>query len=319
MRKTLLALFSLAAAPAASDPVLSLPVDCDLGESCYIQQYTDRDLDAGFRDYTCGPLAYDGHKGTDFALATLAQMQAGVDVLAAAPGLVTGRRDGMADQIYRGDADTAVKGRECGNGVVLRHDDGWETQYCHLKLGSVRVGVGERVERGAVLGQIGLSGKTQFPHLHMSVRHNGMVVDPFDTADQALCGEGDGTLWQEPPAYTPGAVIDAGFAPNMPDYATIQAGTAARPNMPAESEALVLFGFLFGGQQGDEIDISIDGPNGPFASNRTTLDRDQARFFRAFGKRLRADAWPTGRYTGTVRLLRDGNELDSFTTTVDLR
>ncbi|MEY8842423.1 M23 family metallopeptidase, partial [Cribrihabitans sp. XS_ASV171] len=190
MRKALMTLLTLAAFPAASDPVLTLPVDCVLGETCHIQQYTDRDLEEGFRDYTCGPLAYDGHKGTDFSLATLAQMEAGVNVLAAAPGLVTGRRDGMADLHFSGDAEKSIEGRECGNGVVLRHEDGWETQYCHMKNGSVRVLVGDRVERGAVLGQIGLSGKTQFPHLHMSVRRDGMVVDPFDTADQALCGQG---------------------------------------------------------------------------------------------------------------------------------
>ncbi|MEY8842330.1 M23 family peptidase, partial [Cribrihabitans sp. XS_ASV171] len=81
----------------------------------------------------------------------------------------------------------------------------------------------------------------------------------------------------------------------------------------------VLFGFLFGGRQGDEIEIAIDGPEGPFAHHKTRLDRNQARFFRAFGKRLNAASWPEGTYTGTIRLIRDGEEIDRLATTVDLR
>ena len=39
--------------------------------------------------------------------------------------------------------------------------------------------VGDNVQVGDVLGKIGLSGRTQFPHVHVSVRHNGTCIDPF--------------------------------------------------------------------------------------------------------------------------------------------
>ncbi|MGB0797354.1 MAG: hypothetical protein ACPGR4_09415 [Paracoccaceae bacterium] len=65
---------------------LSFPVDCALDRSCYIQQYVDHDTTAGASDFTCSGLSYDGHKGTDFALITLRQMEDGVNVLSAAQG-----------------------------------------------------------------------------------------------------------------------------------------------------------------------------------------------------------------------------------------
>ena len=82
-------------------------------------------------------------------------------------------RDGVADFApFR-------RGQDCGNGVLVDHGDGWETQYCHMKQGSVRVTSGDAVGAGAVLGQIGQSGMAAFPHLHLSVRHNADKIDPF--------------------------------------------------------------------------------------------------------------------------------------------
>ena len=69
---------------AANPPRLGLPVSCSLGETCFIQQFVDHAPGPTARDYTCGALSYDGHKGTDFGLPNLRHMAAGVDVLAAA-------------------------------------------------------------------------------------------------------------------------------------------------------------------------------------------------------------------------------------------
>ena len=68
---------------AANPPRLGLPVSCSLGDTCFIQQFVDHAAGPDARDYTCGALSYDGHKGTDFGLPNLRQMAAGVDVLAA--------------------------------------------------------------------------------------------------------------------------------------------------------------------------------------------------------------------------------------------
>jgi hypothetical protein len=76
---------------------LSWPVDCTLGDTCFIQNYVDRDPGPDDTDFTCGPLTYDGHDGTDIALNSDAAMTAGVPVLAAAAGTVRGIRDSMPD------------------------------------------------------------------------------------------------------------------------------------------------------------------------------------------------------------------------------
>lgn len=195
----LLIAISLAVPAAASDFRLQFPLDCTLGQDCHIQQFVDHDPGPGAADFTCGTLSYEGHKGTDIALPYLADMRSGAAVLAAADGVVLGTRNTMPDQ-YATDANAdGIDGRECGNGVVLRHGGGWETQYCHMKRGSVRVQSGMKVRAYDVLGEVGLSGKTQFPHLHLSVRKDGAVVDPFALDSLGTCGGPSGqTLWADP-------------------------------------------------------------------------------------------------------------------------
>jgi len=315
-RATLLAL-SLTLAPpvVASDFLLDQPVDCALGQTCFIQNFVDRDPSPAVRDYQCGGLSYDGHKGTDFRLATLADMAQGVNVLAAAPGVVRGMRDGVPDV----GPTAATEGKECGNGVVLRHEDGWETQYCHMKSGSILVQSGQRVTAGTILGQIGLSGKTEFPHLHLSLRQNGEVVDPFDLSTATSCGENGRSLWQDPFTYHAGGLLGGGFNAAVPDYSDIKAGTADQSPLDAYAPALVFWAHAFGGQEGDTLTLTVDGPKGRLVDHRTTLSKDQAEFFRAAGKRLPTTGWPPGAYTGTATLIRNGTEISQLTSAMTIQ
>src|SRR6185436_18027159 len=122
---------------------LALPLACEFGKTCFIQQYFDHDPSPGALDYRCGPMSYDGHDGVDLRVPTLAAQRTGVPVLAAAEGVVRGVRDGMPDVSIRAAGIESVRGRECGNGVVLLHAGGWETQYCHMAKDSLRVKNGE--------------------------------------------------------------------------------------------------------------------------------------------------------------------------------
>lgn len=56
-----------------------------------------------------------------------------------------------------------------GNHVILDLGGGRYCLYAHLKTGSVRVHVGERVRRGQVLGRVGNTGNSTAPHLHFHV------------------------------------------------------------------------------------------------------------------------------------------------------
>jgi murein DD-endopeptidase MepM/ murein hydrolase activator NlpD len=171
---------------AAEGPKLSVPIACEVGRTCEVQHYVDRDPGPGARDYRCGGRTYEKHSGVDIRVPDMAAQRRGVDVLSAAPGRVARLRDGVADISVRAPDAPSVKGTECGNGVVIDHGEGWETQYCHMAQGSVRVKPGDQVQAGTPIGKVGLSGDTEYPHVHMTVRHAGQVVDPFSPTGPAL-------------------------------------------------------------------------------------------------------------------------------------
>jgi murein DD-endopeptidase MepM/ murein hydrolase activator NlpD len=64
-----------------------------------------------------------------------------------------------------------------GNYVVLDHPGGYQTVYGHLSV--IGVTMNERVNAGAVLGEVGHTGRATGPHLHFEVRRKGRVTDPF--------------------------------------------------------------------------------------------------------------------------------------------
>lgn len=310
MIRPILTVLTLAPAGMAGAFELALPLDCRLGETCHIQNYVDRDADAGWQDFGCGALSYDGHDGTDFALPTRAAMEAGVNVLAPAAGTVRGVRDGMPDVSRDDPAAPPLEGRDCGNGVAMDHGDGWETQLCHMMQGSIAVKAGDRVEAGTVLGRVGLSGNTVFPHVHIAVRKDGKKLDPFDPAGTATCGAPPAQdLWAGDIAYDGFGFLDAGFADAVPDYAAIRNGIPPRLVFPADAPALVVWAYFFGARQGDALTLSIDGPEGQVIRQEITLERTQAQAFRATGRKARGP-WPVGIYKGEAVLVRDGAEVE---------
>lgn len=56
-----------------------------------------------------------------------------------------------------------------GNRVVQHLGGDRYAVYAHMQPGSVRVGVGQRVERGQVVGLVGNTGISSGPHLHFHV------------------------------------------------------------------------------------------------------------------------------------------------------
>ena len=291
-----------AAAAAEPDIRLDLPVDCEMGRVCVVQNYVDQDAGPAARDYTCGPLAYDGHKGTDIRVPSLVEMREGVAVLAAADGRVKGARDGMADVSLRDIDPAQIKGREAGNGVVLAHPGGWETQYSHLLKGSVTVRPGDQVTRGQVLGLIGLSGRTEFPHVEFSLRRNGESVDPFTGLGPGSgCGRAGRSLWSEAAArqlaYRPGGLLLAGFAARKPTLDGALKGEFRHESLTAAAPALVFWAVSWGLRGGDREVLVVTRPDGSeLLRSETEVPKDKAQWFRFGGKRRPPEGWATGRY-----------------------
>jgi murein DD-endopeptidase MepM/ murein hydrolase activator NlpD len=90
-----------------------------------------------------------GYNGVDLAAPT------GTPVIASAAGTVIISKIGGWNGGY-------------GNYIVIAHPNGTQTLYAHLSRNVVSVG--ERVEKGAHIGNIGNTGKSTGPHLHFEIR-----------------------------------------------------------------------------------------------------------------------------------------------------
>ncbi|MFF3495957.1 murein hydrolase activator EnvC family protein [Streptomyces sp. NPDC002795] len=122
----------------------------------WVKPVSPATLSAGFG--SGGRLWSHTHTGQDFAVPT------GTRVRAVGAGTVvfTGCGDGF------------------GNQVVVRHADGYYTQYAHLSR--IGVKVGSRLDAGGTLGLSGATGNVSGPHLHFEVRVTpqfGSGIDPL--------------------------------------------------------------------------------------------------------------------------------------------
>jgi murein DD-endopeptidase MepM/ murein hydrolase activator NlpD len=92
----------------------------------------------------------------------------GAPVHAAADGIVTLQKENM---VLTGDT------------IVLNHGYGLQTTYIHMS--KILVTDGERVKQGDVIGEIGMTGRANGPHLHFGVTWFETRLDP-ETILEAL-------------------------------------------------------------------------------------------------------------------------------------
>jgi murein DD-endopeptidase MepM/ murein hydrolase activator NlpD len=173
------------------------------------------DFDGNGVASNCAFPGYQGHQGTDISV-TKEQMDEGVDVYAAADGVVLWVFDGKYDNCPGTDPDCLAppddwfeagqsngyrvctsSGNYCGGGdccctwcfdggnvAVVRHygiDGLFATRYDHFKTNSILVKPGEAVIQGQKIGEVGSAGNSTGPHLHFEVWGNGfyMLADPW--------------------------------------------------------------------------------------------------------------------------------------------
>ncbi|WP_085904781.1 M23 family metallopeptidase [Kiloniella majae] len=308
---TLIGLFAISSGFAeGSSPHFISPVNCSVPSECTIQNYVDARPGTGHRDYTCGTLSYERHKGTDFRVLSYDLYLKGVPVLAAADGIVLRKRNNADEGDYILKGNEAVKQREIGNGVIIEHTNGWETTYAHLKKGSVTVSPGDRVNAGDVIGIIGLSGKTEFPHLHFQVTHNQELRDPFTGKKPSGCGEiTKDALWdkslQKDFGYKGTGIIDTGFAAEIPKHKLLAfRSEQKRISVQRDPKILLYWAELWGVKIADRLTISYENPLGEITKDQKALKKNQASYFKYIGKKRPKDGWIPGVYTGHITLER---------------
>ncbi len=77
---------------------------------------------------------------------------------------------------------------DCGYWVKINHGNGIYTRYMHMKKGSIKVKVGDKVTKGQIIGFMGATGNVTGRHLHFDICINGTYVDPvpYVTGEKSL-------------------------------------------------------------------------------------------------------------------------------------
>jgi len=94
------------------------------------------------------------HKGLDIA------NERGTSIVASGSGVVT----------YSG------YNGSYGKTIIISHGYGYKTVYAHNNKNTVEVG--DTVEKGQVIGEVGNTGKSTGPHVHFEVHYDGKQIDP---------------------------------------------------------------------------------------------------------------------------------------------
>lgn len=63
-----------------------------------------------------------------------------------------------------------------GNHVIIAHANNLETLYAHM--GEIEVKEGQTVTTSTKIGEVGMSGRTSGPHLHLELREAGRAANP---------------------------------------------------------------------------------------------------------------------------------------------
>jgi len=93
----------------------------------------------------------------------------GKKALAVANGRVVKAVDGLDEQVPGTFPNEIALDQADGNSVIVYLGNGNYALYAHLEPGSLKVRVGDRVKRGAVLGLVGNTGNSIAPHLHFQI------------------------------------------------------------------------------------------------------------------------------------------------------
>jgi murein DD-endopeptidase MepM/ murein hydrolase activator NlpD len=111
--------------------------------------------------------------------------------------------------VYAGNCGVAVYAEPLGiygKTVILDHGLGVFSSYSHLS--QIDVKVGDRVEKGAVLGRTGATGMAAGDHLHFSVNLQGEFVDPLEWWDAHWLKDQVEKVWTQAGAPAAAASTD---------------------------------------------------------------------------------------------------------------
>ncbi len=279
---------------------LAFPVACTIMSDCWVTNHVDmRGTTNLSEDYMCGKKTIPQSKLTHISLGSLSQAEKNYAVIAVADGEVE-----SAENV----------GGYCGNRIVLSHDSGWKSSYCHLKPNSFVIRAGQDVKRGQIMAALGMSGRTEWPRLAFGLTRNGMVFDPFSgrTAIEG-CDTQSKPLWvggMNPP-YEPAHVTTIGFTKRFPTNQDIMDGLLSAQSETTEIRRLSLWGMLMNTMPNDRITLKIETPDGRILKEESLTIENNKRYFPIYLTVSRNHRiWDAGQYRGIITITRNVNGND---------
>jgi hypothetical protein len=133
----------------------------------------------------------------------------GADIHAVSEGRVVAVVDELPEQVPGASPSGLPLEQYAGNHIIQDLGDGNYALYAHLKTGSIKVKVGDRLNSGQVIALLGNSGNTDGPHLHFHVmstpdplRSNGLpfVLSSFKLDGRIASMDAEGAIEAGQPA-----------------------------------------------------------------------------------------------------------------------
>lgn len=97
------------------------------------------------------------------------EFHSGLDISAASGTPVFAMLEGIVEKVGYD--------KRSGNYIRLRHGN-FTICYCHLVC-KPHFANGSHIQPGDIVAHVGSTGRSTGPHLHISIRHNGTLIDPL--------------------------------------------------------------------------------------------------------------------------------------------
>lgn len=87
--------------------------------------------------------------------------------------------DGFIEEVVDGIEDNEIghmdNKNNWGNSIVIKHSEFLYSQLSHIRKGSFQVQKGQYIKQGEIIGYVGNSGRSSFPHLHFQLQSTAFV------------------------------------------------------------------------------------------------------------------------------------------------
>ncbi len=299
--KILLLIIIIPSDTYASELKFNTPIQCKIGEDCFLLNQLEK--------VGCGQLPFSTKDGVMFIAKHDALVRDGIKILASQNGKVKAVRSNVDDQ----DKST-VSIAPCGNGIIVTHANGYETQYCYLHKDTIKLKKGDKVKEGQELGLMGMSGNINYPAMLFTLKRKNKHIDPFTNNHKSedCVYNHDKSLWNpetiKTMIHSETIITNYGFTTEEPEIAKARNGDYNTMTIAGNTNIIGYFIDLIGVYEGDLIIIEMLSPDGyKIVSYQKKFVDFNPRAFAHIVYKNQSQKLNEGEYKISFKLLRQGS------------